>query len=77
MDSPPIAANLSKSTWDPRWLWSGRVTVYLILPSTKLSTLSPLMRLWIGVIFLGRWVGFTSTGHLSPTPDINLDNIFQ
>lgn len=50
MDSPPIAANLSKSTWDPRWLWSGKVTVYLILPSNKLSTLAPLMRLWIGVI---------------------------
>ncbi len=50
MDSPPIAANLSKSTWDPRWLWSGRVTAYLVLPSTKLSTLSPLMRLWVGFI---------------------------
>jgi type IV secretion system protein VirD4 len=50
MDSPPVAANLSKSTWDPRWLWSGKVTVYLILPSDKLSTLSPLMRLWIGTI---------------------------
>jgi len=33
--------------------------------------------LWIGVIFLGRWVGFTSTGNATPTPDINLDNIFQ
>ena len=33
--------------------------------------------LWIGVIFLGRWVGFTSTGHLDAAPDINLDNLFQ
>jgi hypothetical protein len=33
--------------------------------------------LWIGVIFLGRWVGFTSTGHVTPTPDLNLDNLFQ
>ena len=50
MDSPPIAACLSRSTFDPRWLRSGKVTIYLILPSEKLSTLSPLMRLWIGTI---------------------------
>lgn len=50
MDSPPIAASLEKSTWDPRWLRSGKVTVYLILPSDKLSSLSPLLRLWIGSI---------------------------
>ena len=35
------------------------------------------LALWIGVIFLGRWVGFTSTRHLEPSQEINLDNIFQ
>jgi hypothetical protein len=33
--------------------------------------------LWIGVIFFGRWIGFTVTANLSPTPDINLDNLFH
>jgi hypothetical protein len=33
--------------------------------------------LWISVIFLGRWVGFTATGNLTPTPDINFDNLFR
>ena len=35
--------------------------------------------LWITVIFLGRWVGFTSTRSTAPTPDveINLDDLFQ
>ena len=45
--------------------WAGRIA----------GALSLLM--WIGVIFLGRWVGFTTTKTLSPTPDINLDNLFQ
>jgi hypothetical protein len=33
--------------------------------------------LWVGVIFFGRWIGFTTTAKLTPTPDINLDNLFQ
>jgi hypothetical protein len=32
---------------------------------------------WIGVIFLGRWVGFTTGGHVTPSLDINLDNLFK
>jgi hypothetical protein len=32
---------------------------------------------WIGVIFLGRWVGFTTGGHVTLSPDINLDNLFK
>jgi hypothetical protein len=32
---------------------------------------------WIGVIFLGRWVGFTTGGHVTPGLDINLDNLFK
>lgn len=49
-DSPLIAQNMTSSTFDPRCLRSGRVTIYLILPHDKLETLSPLMRVWIGVI---------------------------
>ena len=50
MDSPQVAASLSQSSFDPRWLRRGRVSVYLILPHDKLSTLAPLMRCWLGTI---------------------------
>lgn len=50
MDTPQVAASLSKSSFDPRWLRRGRVSVYLILPHDKLSTLAPLMRCWLGTI---------------------------
>jgi hypothetical protein len=33
--------------------------------------------LWIGVIFLGRWIGFTTTGHITPDTEINLDDLFK
>jgi len=33
--------------------------------------------LWITVIFLGRWVGFTATANLTPTPDVNLEDLFN
>lgn len=33
--------------------------------------------LWITVIFLGRWVGFTATANLHPSPDVNLDDLFK
>ena len=49
-DSPIVARNLSSSTFDPRCLRTGRVTIYLCLPHDKLETLAPLMRLWVGVI---------------------------
>jgi type IV secretion system protein VirD4 len=49
-DSPLLALNLKSSTFDPRCLRSGRVTIYLCLPHDKLETLAPLMRLWIGII---------------------------
>ena len=50
MDSPAVARSLSRSSFDPRWLRAGRVTIYLILPHDKLSTLAPLMRCWLGTI---------------------------
>ena len=33
--------------------------------------------LWIAVIFMGRWVGFTTTGHITPDTEINLDDLFK
>jgi len=48
MDSPQVAACLSHTTFDPRLLRTGRVTVYFVLPHDKLVTLSALMRTWIG-----------------------------
>src|SRR5262245_7199023 len=33
--------------------------------------------LWISIIFLGRWIGFTTTrAKVGPEPQINFDNIF-
>ena len=33
--------------------------------------------IWISVIFLGRWIGFTTTrATVGPEPEINFDNIF-
>jgi type IV secretion system protein VirD4 len=50
LDGPLIQKSTSTSTFDPRWLRIGCVTIYLVLPEDKLETLAPLMRLWIGVI---------------------------
>jgi len=36
--------------------------------------------LWISIIFLGRWIGFTTTRaavHQDKEPEINFDNLFQ
>ena len=46
-------------------------------PAGKLAGALSLI-LWISVIFLGRWIGFTTTGHTAaPAPDINLDDLFK
>ena len=50
LKSPMVTACLSKSTFDPHWLRSDKLTVYLVLPSEKLRVLSPLMRVWLGVM---------------------------
>ena len=34
--------------------------------------------IWISVIFLGRWIGFTTTrASLAPAPEINFDDLFN
>ena len=34
------------------------------------------LAIWITIIFLGRWIGFTTTRATPPPPEINFDNIF-
>ena len=48
MDDPQVAACLSATSFHPRLLRSGSVTVYFVLPQDKLATFSALMRTWIG-----------------------------
>jgi hypothetical protein len=48
-------------------------------PLGKLAGILSLI-LWVSIIFLGRWVGFTTTGRSTapaPDADINLDDLFQ
>jgi hypothetical protein len=45
-------------------------------PAGKLAAALSLV-LWVGIIFLGRWIGFTTTGHAPPAPEINLDDLFK
>lgn len=48
------------------------------LAGKAMATLS--LIIWISVIFLGRWIGFTTTHETikqTPAPEINFDNIFN
>jgi type IV secretion system protein VirD4 len=42
-----VAASTRSSSFDPAELKSGRMTIYLVLPTEYLRTQSPLLRLWI------------------------------
>lgn len=50
MDSPAVARYLSRSTFDPRELRGGRMSIYLILPPERLVTMAPLLRVTLGTI---------------------------
>lgn len=50
MDSPQIMQNLLKSTFDPRDLRSGRMTIYITLPADKLTVMQGWLRLVLGRI---------------------------
>jgi type IV secretion system protein VirD4 len=50
MDSPAVSAFLSSSSFDPRELKGGRITVYNILPPKMLVTMAPLSRVIFGTI---------------------------
>jgi len=45
-------------------------------PAGKLAAVLSLI-LWISVIFVGRWIGFTTTGNRTPDTEINLDDLFN
>jgi type IV secretion system protein VirD4 len=49
-DAPPVQRCLATSSFDPRVLRSGRASLYLCLPHSKVQTLAPLMRLWVGTL---------------------------
>lgn len=50
LDSPAVAVSTAKSSFDPRDLRRGRMSVYLCLPHDRLVTLAPLQRMWIGCL---------------------------
>jgi type IV secretion system protein VirD4 len=48
--SPAVAACLSSTSFDPRLLRTGRVSVYLVLAHDKMTVWQGLMRTWLGSI---------------------------
>jgi type IV secretion system protein VirD4 len=63
LDGPAVAACTRVSSFDPRELRSGRVTLYLILPPERLVTLAPLMRTWISTLLRALSRGQASEQH--------------
>ena len=57
LSTPAIAASTRTSTFDPSDLLKKKMTVYLVLPPERVSSLSPLLRLWIGALLrcCGSW----------------------
>jgi type IV secretion system protein VirD4 len=51
LHSQPIEEHLSASSFDPRDLVRGDMTVYLVLPPKYLTTHSRLLRLWVASIY--------------------------
>jgi type IV secretion system protein VirD4 len=47
-DAPLLADNTSSTTFDPRKLRTGKMTVYLITPADKMVVWAGLQRLWLG-----------------------------
>jgi type IV secretion system protein VirD4 len=47
LDSPAVQLSTERSTFDPRELKRGKMTVYLILPPFHLRAQSSLLRLWL------------------------------
>jgi type IV secretion system protein VirD4 len=50
MDGPAVSAFLSRSSFDPKELKGGRLTVYNVLPPERLVTMAPLSRAIFGTI---------------------------
>lgn len=51
LGSPPVMANLAKSSWRLQDLVDGKpLTVYLVIPPEKLASHRVLLRIWVGVL---------------------------
>jgi len=50
LDTLAIASSTKASTFDPRELAKGKMTVYLVLPPEHMRAQSPLLRMWIGAM---------------------------
>lgn len=50
LDTPAVAANTRSSSFDPRDLRKGKMTVYCILPPEHMRSQTALVRLWIGTL---------------------------
>lgn len=50
LDTLAIAESTKASTFDPKELRNGKMTVYLVLPPEHMRTQSPLLRMWIGAL---------------------------
>jgi type IV secretion system protein VirD4 len=48
LDTPAVAANTCRSSFDPNALRKGRMTVYCILPPEHMNSQTALLRMWIG-----------------------------
>ncbi|WP_422927520.1 type IV secretory system conjugative DNA transfer family protein [Singulisphaera sp. PoT] len=49
-DSPLIATATRRTTFDPRSLRGGKMTVYIIIPSDMLAVWAAVQRLWLGTL---------------------------
>jgi type IV secretion system protein VirD4 len=50
LDTLAIAESTKASTFDPKELRNGKMTIYLVLPPEHMRTQSPLLRMWIGAL---------------------------
>jgi len=48
LDTPAVAANTRRSSFDPNKLRDGRMTIYCILPPEHMNSQTALLRMWIG-----------------------------
>ena len=48
LDTLAIAESTTTSSFDPKELRNGKMTVYLVLPPEHMRAQSPLLRMWIG-----------------------------
>ncbi len=50
LDTPAIFENTSSSSFDPKELTAGKMTVYLVLPPEHMRAQASLLRMWVGTL---------------------------